>query len=155
MAANSKRERIILQVVSEMESLIPSVLRTVKRQLPAGIEDLDRFASTQLPLACVLGLLPEKESLQGGNRGTSADCSLVKSKLDVQVFGYFMDNVTPDSTLSNLADDFYRVLNADPSKNGLAIGTEVLPDSNVGNWEPYVAFKFVCRVTFIHSLGGL
>lgn len=154
MAANSKREQILLKVISEMEGLMPTI-KKVARKLPAGIEDLERYAATQLPLAVVVGGMPRKKDQQGGQRRLSADCVIIRSILDIEVFGYFMDNVNPDSTLSSLADDFYRTLGADPSKGGLVTETEVLPDQNIGNWEPYVAFKFICRVTYTHTPGGL
>jgi len=154
MAANSKREQILLRVVAEMEGLKPTI-KKVDRKLPAGIEDLERYASTQLPLAVVVGRMPRKKDQQGGQRGTSATCVLIRSILDIEVYGYFMDNINPDSTLSSLADDFYRILGADPSKGGLVLDTEVIPDQAIGNWEPYVAFKFICRVTYTHTPGGL
>ena len=154
MAANSKREQILLRVKWELEQLKPANIKTVSRRLPAGIEELSRYAATQLPLAVVVGNLPVPVGKQGGQRSSGSDCVLLLSRLDVGVYGYFLDNVNPDSTLSSLADDFYRVLNADPGKNKLAISTEVIP-GEIGDWEPYVAFKFTCKIVFTHTLGGL
>lgn len=157
MAANSKREQILLQVVSEVETLIDDgTVKTVSRRLPEGIEELDRYASTQLPLVVVMGQLPRLLEVHGGNRSNrSADCKLVKWSLPVGVYGYFMDNENPDTTLSSFADDLFRVLNADPSKGGLAIETRVLPDAQIGIWDPYVAFKFLVEVHYVHTLGGI
>ena len=154
MAANSKREQILHRVKWELAQLIPASIKTVSRRLPAGIDELARYATTQLPLAVVLGKLPVPMDKQGGQRGGGADCTLILSNLEIEVFGYFLDNTNPDSTLSTLADDFYRVLNADPRKNSLAISTEVIPDV-IGDWEPYVAFKFICKIRYTHTLGGL
>lgn len=155
MAANSKREQLILRVKWEMDQLIPSSLRFVTRRLPSGFEELQSYASTQLPMVAVVGNLPSPIQEQGGSRGSGPDCRLIKWNLDVYVFGYFMDNVDPDSTLSDLSDDIFRALNLDPTKNNLAIGTKVVPSPAVGIWEPYVAFKMVCKITYLNSLGGL
>lgn len=157
MAANSTREQIILQVVSDLGSLITDgTIKTISRRLPEGIEDLDRYASTQLPLVVVMGRLPRLIEIHGGHRSNrTADCKLVKWALLVDVYGYFMDNTDPDSTLSSFADDIFRVLNVDPSKGGLALDTKVMPDPEVGIWDPYVAFKFVTEITYVHTLGGI
>jgi hypothetical protein len=156
MAGNSKREQILLKIVSNLEELVPEVVKKVSRRLPADLSDLDRRAATQLPLIVVMGKLPRLVETHGGGRSNrSADCQTAVSALPVEVYCYFMDNEDPDSTLSSLADDLYRVLNSDPSKGGLAIKTRVLPDSNIGAWDPYVAFKFLVEITYVHSLGGI
>lgn len=157
MAANSTRERIILKVIEELSSLVTSgAIRTISRRLPEGIEDLDQYATTQLPLVVVMGKLPRLIEVHGGNRSNrSADCRLAKWSLPVQIFGYFMDNSDPDSTLSSFADDLFRVLNSDPSKGSLALDTKVSPDTEVGIWDPYVAFKFLAEIQYVRTLGGI
>ena len=40
-------------------------------------------------------------------------------------------------------------------KGGLAIETRVLPDAQIGIWDPYVAFKFLVEVHYVHTLGGI
>lgn len=146
-----------MKVVEDVQTLVTDgTIKTVSRRLPEGIEDLDRYASTQLPLVVVMGKLPRLIEIHGGNRSNhSADCQLVKWALPVEVFGYFMDNSDPDSTLSSFADDLFRVLNVDPSKGSLALGTKVMPEPEVGIWDPYVAFKFLVEIQYVRTLGGI
>ena len=58
LAENSKREQIILQLISELEEIesIATVIRRMQRYA-----DLQAFAVTQFPVIAVVGRLPIPE----------------------------------------------------------------------------------------------
>lgn len=155
MAANSKREQIISQVVTTLES-VESIV-TVDRKPLEGISALSQYASTQLPLAVVLGKLPEPESKKSGRDRTT---DVFTSNLGVDVIVYAMDNVTPDVTISTLADDVWaslwnQVLPGSILGFPWVIDFEIKPDAASAVWDPYLAFRMFLNIKYLHNTGGI
>jgi len=149
MAANSKRERIVQQVVTELEAV--SSVTTVIRKLPT-YEDLGKFALTQLPVVAVVAGLPVPIP-HPATRGTGKDIFL--SELALSLYCYFQDNVNPDSTLSTLLDDLWAKLYTDQEKAGLALGTVLKPTAHQDYWHPFYAFRLDAIITYTHGIGGI
>ena len=63
MAENSKRELIILELISNLEDI--SSINAVERIRPS-FADLGNFADTQLPLVAVVGKLPKPVPKRSG-----------------------------------------------------------------------------------------
>lgn len=151
MAANSKREQLLNKVVSLMEGL--ASISTVKRVQPTGFEQLKAYATTQLPLAVVLGGLPVPRE-KFSNRTRKLD--VVHSDLGVDIFVYAMDNITPDSTISSLADDIWVALYEDITQGfKWVLGTRVIPEPATGIWEPYCGLNMRAVITYQHTKGGI
>jgi len=150
MADNSKRELIILQVVSEMEAI--SSIKTVVRKL-LGYSDLQNFALTQLPVTAVVGRLPVPSEHISSRRPARNDVMI--SELIVDLFVYFQEVTNPDSVMSSLVDDLWVKLNIDQSKNKLVISTKLKMTENPEYWDPYVAFKISCIFNYVHTTGGI
>ena len=156
MADNSKRELIILELISNIED-IGSIV-TVERVRPS-FADLGNFAETQLPLVAVVGKLPKPVPKRSGRQTGVVDKFI--SDLEIDLFCYAMDNVNPDSKVSDLADDLWAKIYSDPILitddylDGLTLQVEVMPEIQIGIWDPYVIFKIVCTYKYVHGTGGI
>lgn len=150
MAENSKREQIILRVIEELEEL--TSIKTVVRKLPEH-SDLETFALTQFPVIAVVGKLPVPIEHVAGRRPAMAD--IMVSALTVDLYIYFQERKSPDSMISNLADDIWVKLNEDQTKSKLVISTILRMTEEPEYWDPFVAFKFSCKFKYIHTTGGI
>ena len=152
MALNSKRERILVALVTELEAI--AALSTVNRIQPAGLSSLKGYAETQLPLVAVCGQLPRPTQKRTTRTGHTVD--KVISVLGVRLFVYALDNVTPDSTISNLADDIWAKLLADETHGfKWVLGTEIEPNINTAVWDPYCAVNLQVNIEYLHDKGGI
>jgi len=156
MAENSRRELMLIEVVDTIEEL--SSIREVKRTR-IGFNDLGMYSGEQLPLVAVVGKLPKPTPKRSGRAPGISDKFV--SDLGVELTCYAMDNVNPDSTVSNLADDLWAKIYSNPTlvtddySDGLAIQLDVEPEIQVGIWDPYVVFKMNCVYKYIHGTGGI
>lgn len=156
MAEGSKRELIILELISNIEDI--SSINTVERVRPS-FADLGSFAETQLPLVAIVGKLPRPVPKRSGRETGIMDKFI--SDLEIDLFCYAMDNVNPDSKVSDLADDLWAKIYSDPILitddylKGLALEVIVMPEIQVGIWDPYVVFKMVCTYKYVHGTGGI
>ena len=150
MAENSIREQILEAVKTKLKTI--TAVNTVKRMQPT-FNDLSAMSGPQLPLIAVAGQMPVP--VQKISKRATGMADRFRSKLSVDIFCYAMDNNTPDTLISDLADDIWTALYADQTWSGLAIGTEVMPESTIGRWEPYIAFKMLCEIEYIHTTGGI
>lgn len=150
MAENSIREQLLEAVKDQLETL--TAIKTIKRIQPT-FNDLSAMAGPQLPLIAIVGQMPVP--VQKISRRVSGGVDRFRSKLAVDIFCYALDNDTPDTLISDLADDIWAVLYADQTWSGLAIGTEVIPETQIGRWDPYIAFKMLCEIEYIHGIGGI
>lgn len=150
MAVNSKRERIITKIAQDLNTV--SALKMVQRR-KAAYEDLAQFANTQMPLAAIVGKLPSPVQKLSARSQGQVDKFI--SSLDMDIYVYMLANEDSDTLISSMVDDLWVKLYDDETKGGLTLSTEVLPDLEIGEWDPYVAFKIVCRVTYQHTTGGI
>lgn len=150
MANDSKREQIILHVISEIEEI--DSIKTVVRKMQAH-SDLQEFAVTQFPVVAVVGRLPVPAEHVAGRGAGRADRMI--SELAVDLYIYFQDVVSPDSTVSCLADDLWAKINVDQTKNKLVISTLLRMTENPEYWAPFVAFKMSCNFKYVHTIGGI
>lgn len=150
MAENSKREQIILHIIEKLGEI--KSIKTVLRKMQS-YSDLEQFALPQFPVAAVVGRLPVPIEKRSGR--TSGGVELIKSSLKTDIFVYIQDNVDPDSSLSNVADDVWAKLYADQVKDGLVISTILELDENHGYWEPFVAFRLIDNSIYVHDTGGI
>lgn len=150
MAANSKREQIIEAVKAELETI--GSISTVVRKLPT-YKDLENFALTQLPVIALVGGLPVPVPHSVGRRVAGRDVFV--SNLSIELFCYFQDNTSPDTTLSSILDDVWAKLYSDPTKGGLAIETTLTPDAYQDFWDPFYAFKLNATIQYSHLKGGI
>lgn len=152
MAANSRREQILLKLIDELSGL--RSIKFVERKQPQGLSDLQQYAETQLPMAVVMGRLPLPAYKVSTRTGHTIDH--VTSVLGVDVLVYAHDNVTPDATVSDLADDVWSTVLSDETHGfKWVLGTQIVPETNVGVWEPYCAFSMLVNITYLHSKGGI
>lgn len=141
MAVNSKREKIIENIETVVTAL--STIKTVKRR-QLSEEELKSISAQQLPFVGIVGKLPKPIS-------NTVNAKQFRSLMDVQLFCYGLDNVTPDSTISSLADDLWRAIQADPNRGELAISTKILPDMPSGIFAPFVAFTMTVQIEYTHT----
>jgi len=152
VAHNSKREQLLTKIVSELEEL--DSIKTVDRVMPGGLSDLEQYAATQLPLAAVVGKLPDPTYKISTRTGHTVD--MVTSVLGINLYVYAQDNVNPDRTVSLLADDLWVKLLADETHGFKWVtGTAIYPDVNVAVWAPYCAFNMLVNITYLHDKGGI
>lgn len=142
----------MLRLISELEGL--RSIRFVDRKQPHGVSELQAYPQTQLPLAVVMGRLPAPTYKVSTRNGHTVD--LVRSVLGVDIIVYALNNVDPDSTISELADDVWARMFEDETHGfKWVLGTEVVPETNVGVWDPYCAFSMLVNITYIHGKGGI
>lgn len=151
MAANSKREQLLNRVEALLGGL--SSLSYVERKPLQGIKELQAYPQTQLPLAVVLGGMPVPDE-KFSDRTRKLD--KVQSTLGVNVIVYALDNVTPDTTISTLADDIWTAIYQDITLGfKWVLGLRIVPEANVAMWDPYVAFSMLVNITYLHDKGGI
>lgn len=153
MAPNSRRERIIVYVVDQLETL--ASINTVVRRMPS-LSELEDFALPQLPVAAVIGRMPTPATAGIAthiSRRTSVD--IIVSELVIDVLVYAQDLGTPDTTVSDLADDLWALLYADQRMGGLVVETRLELEEETLYWHPYVAFRLSVRVKYKHDTGGI
>jgi len=150
MATGSKRENIILQLKSELETI--SSIKTVQRVRPS-LDELSTFSSAQLPLIAMESGLPLP--VQKKSARVPGNVDIFISKLGIKIVCYALENVNPDSLISNLADDIWKKVYADPTHNSLSLETEILPEIQAAIWPPYIAFYFKINLIYDHTSGGI
>lgn len=151
MAANSKREQILGAVKTTLEAI--DSIEHVERKPLKSMSELEEYPQTQLPLAVVLGSLPnpvEKVS----DRDIILD--RVRSVVTATIFVYAIENDNPDTKISTLADDIWAAIYNDMTL-GLdwVIGLRIVPDIETAFWYPYIAFNMQVEVTYLHGKGGI
>lgn len=156
MATNSKREQILEKLVDLIED-IPAI-STVQRVRPA-FTDLENFAGPQFPMVAVVGKLPSPLPHVAGRRTGLHDQFI--SALEIELYCYALENVEPDSKISDLADDLWAKLHSDPTlitddyPGGLTLEVRISPEVQVGIWDPYIVFKMTCTYKYVHGTGGI
>ncbi len=153
MASNSIREQILSYLV-DLVGVLPSI-KTVKRVQPSKLDDIRRYSPQQMPLAAVIGGVPvpvEHRKTRGPGKGV---VDVILSDLIVEFFIYFMDNETPDQTLSDIMDDVWSGLYSNQTLGGLALGLYITPRVQIAAWDPYVAFSLAVTINYKHSTGGI
>ena len=152
MAGNSKRERILVKVVSNIEAI--AAIEQTTRVQPNTLDDIRRYSSGQMPLVAVIGGVPQPTEHISGRKPGGVD--VVLSKLGIDLYVYFMDNENPDSTLSSLMDDLWATLYADQTLGfKFVTGVIISPKVEIAAWPPYVAFSLVMNVNYHHTTGGI
>lgn len=149
-ASDTKREQIIEYVVTEIEGV--SEIAKVVRRMPS-YADLQSFASTQIPACAVIGRLPVP--VEHVNSRVKGGVDLIVSELKIDVFCYFLDNKTPDSTISNLLNELWSALYADQTKGDLTLSTMLKPKEKPEVWDPYGAFSLQVITKYQHTTGGI
>lgn len=149
MAANSKRELIILKNIEILENI--PVIKKVTRTL-LSISELKNYPTTLLPLIAVVGNLPEP-IIHRRTRDGEAD--QFKSKLQIDYYVYFLSNEDMDSNLSNLLDDLWVALYSNQSRSNLCLNTKIENTITKGVFNPYVAFKMTSIHEYIHDTKGI
>lgn len=150
MAENSKRELLILKVIEELDSV--EWVKTIERVRPTMVE-LENYPNTMLPMVAVEGGLPVPVEKKSSMRPGGVD--IIVSKLTLKLFCYILDNVTPDSTISNYLDDIWAKMYEDPLKGNLSIETTVEPHSETLVFSPYTAFSVNVTVVYLHDTNGI
>lgn len=152
MADNSRREQLLLKLVEELEEL--SAIKQVTRVQPNTLDDIRRYSSQQMPLVAVIGGVPQPREHKSSRHSGGVD--IVISDLMVELFIYFMDNKTPDSTLSSLLDDIWARLYSNQTLGfKFCHGLTINPKVEVAAWAPYVAFSLSVTITYQHTTGGI
>jgi len=148
MAANSKRERILQHLAASVGAL--DWVRAVLREQPGQPADLDKYGQTQFPLVALAAGLPapRKERLAGKGKE-------FVSTLDALLVVYALEDQTPDSLVSSMADDLWVAVFGDRRRGGLAMDTTVLPEVEKAAYPPYLAFSMTARVTYAHDETGI
>lgn len=152
MIAQSTREDIATYTLSTVTGI--SDFNTVVRRIPL-YEQLKDFAVTQFPVGAVVAKMPvpnEKESAR-----IPAKLDLIVSDLDVDVYGYLQntDDDTVDTSISDLLNKIWVAMYADPTLGNRVLNTWLKPEPEVEYWYPFVAFKVVVKVRYVHTTGGL
>ena len=150
MAANSKRERIIISDLTLIQGV--SAVKTPIRTIPQ-YKDLQEFALTQFPVVAVVGRLPVPEEKHSSR--VSARVDLIKSRLVVDSYVYLMANENADTEIYSLMDDLWVALYADPSRGDLVTSTELEVQEDVQKWAPFLAFRFSIIHYYFHDTGGI
>jgi hypothetical protein len=147
-----KREEILEALKEDLGTL--SSIKTVDRVRPE-FANLDQIANTELPKIALVGMLPKPVQKLSNRKQGRVD--LLISELNFRVYCYALDNTkTADTTVSTLANaiwvKLWEVLNL-----GLDYvqGVDVVPNVEVGIWDPYIVFRMDGTITYKHDTGGI
>lgn len=152
MADNSRREQILLALKTLLESL-PSIKKVERRQ-PTSPADLKLIAGTQMPFLAMIGGVPQPKEHKSSQMPGGVD--VVISELKANLFIYFMDNDSADSTLSDILDDVWTKTWSNQTLGFKFVhGISISPNTEVAVWEPYVAFSIVMTITYNHTTKGI
>lgn len=149
MAANSKREQIIVKVEAELNA-VASISHVVRKR--PTYESLQSFPITQLPVVAIVSGIPKPVPHNVGRRPPK---DVFQSELRLSLYCYFQANANPDTTLSTLLDDLWAALYADTTKGGLVIDTTLDPEPTHDFWDPFYAFKLDVITQYYHNKGGI
>lgn len=160
MAEDSLREQIIVANLDKLKELI--TIKTFQRVRPA-FNDLGNFSGEQFPVIATHAGLPKPVEKVSSREPGRVD--LFRSELLISLFCYAMENVDPDTKISDLADDIWAKLYEDvtleafgtnPHTNqGLTLGLAISPEVQTGIWDPYIVFRMDCTYTYVHGTGGI
>ena len=151
MAKNSLREQILVYHKVKLLQKIGSI-KTIIRTIPSYAE-LQNFAVTQSPLVAMVGKLPvPREKMSSRTRET---VDIIISDLKIENYVYIQTREDQDTVISNIVDDVWVKCYSDPSYGGLVHGTLLEVTEDVGQWDPFVAFKLTSIITYKHSTGGI
>lgn len=148
----SKAASIHAALKTKLEAL--ASIKYVADVQPAGVEELERYAGTQLPMVAMLfGLpTPRGETLP---MSTAFDMSL-----PVSLTFYAQDNETPAETMLDLANEFWASMYEDADKlqpffGGLVREIHITPDSASLYAEPYVMFNIGLELVYVTTTSSL
>ena len=147
MAANSTREQIIDNIVDTLSGV--SSLASINRKRMTDMDELTSVPTTQLPYISVMGGLPEPIQKQSGRRYGNVE--VIKSNLAVEIVCYQLAHNDPDVVLSDLLDDIWASLYTDQTRGGVALSTELIPQVEPVFIIPYILFRVVCNVVYLHD----
>jgi hypothetical protein len=152
MAANSRRERIILAQKVILEGL--SSINHVQRKQPSSLSELEQYPITQMPLLALVTGLPSPQNKTRGRKPGGPD--FFHSELVSKVYCYGQDKITPDTTISSLLDDIWSALHSNQTL-GLKFVTSCIisPGVETGIWDPYYSFVVECKYMYYHTTGGI
>jgi len=158
VAENSKRERILVKVVALVDGI--AAINYTTREQPADPKELTNYPVTRFPMAAITGGLPvpvERDSQRPGGQLMKAVSNM---GIDIVVYGQY--GVTgagaqnPDTIISNLADELWRVLQAEPTLGfKWVLGLDISPQPVKAVFRPYFAFSFTATITYVHDKGGI
>jgi hypothetical protein len=147
-------EEIRTAFLAKIETLKPVTLKTVTEVLPENEEELNGYASTQLPLAVVrFGLpVPQEQVLPYS--------VAFQMSIPVSVIFYALDNVDPVGTMLSIANDFWAVIHSEAATHrghlgGLVPSLEVSPDAASVVSHPYVMFRYDIELGYVTDETGL
>lgn len=151
MASNSRREQLLVLLTNKLGEL--SEIKTVQRVRPV-FADLDSIASTQLPMIAVVGRLPSPVQKKQGRKQN--DPEIFISKLGIDLYFYGLANEDPDTWVSYYADDIWSKLYEAPTfGKKWVLELTVTPEVEVGIFDPYIVFRIICTLTYLHTVGGI
>ena len=147
------REQLILADKAIVETV--DFIKTVKRSM-MKYEDLKKFASTQIPVGAVVGMLPKAEHYHRSGRQREI-IDKIQSSLIVDIFVYFQNTTvdTMDTEVSEHANTLFAALFADSSRGDLCLETTVDIKPDYAYWDPFVAFTVQVSHLYVHTTGGI
>lgn len=151
MASNSRREQILVAVVSALDGI--SAINHVQRHQPEDPTFKD-FTEQQMPVIAVIGGVTQPKYQKSGRGKGQVD--LIISDLPLELFIYYHNNVDPDTQLSSLLDDIWAALFTDITL-GLSFVQDLViyPKKSVLRQSPYHAFALDCSIEYNHTKGGI
>lgn len=149
MAENSIREQLLVSNKTLIESM--GIFNSVKR-CRLTHADLCNFAVTQFPVVAIVGGLPTPTPHQA-TRGVPKDVYIMNLEIQLYVYLQAMDDF--DSDISSLADDLWRELNTDQSRNTLAFETLITPAKPIHLYAPYAGFQYLINHKYQTTTGGI
>ena len=149
MADNSIREQLLVVTQNLIEAA--GIFNAVKR-IRLSHSQLSEFASTQFPVAAIVGGLPVPVPHEA-TRGIPKDVFIMD--LQVQLFVYLLAREDFDTEISSMADDVWRILQTDQSRDNLSFETLVTPAAPVHMFAPYAGFSFLINYKYQTDTGGI
>jgi hypothetical protein len=151
------RKLILDYIETTIRAGVPTA-KTVERRLVDRAQ-LMQFAVTQLPVVCVVGQLPIPRAKESAQEQARVTVNTFEMKVDCYV--YLTDNTQSDNIITASLEELWRVLYAPPTPAALALKTSpilhwrLVPEAELGYWEPFVAYVLTVNVTYVNTTGGI
>jgi len=143
------------EALNFIDSLISAMdeFKTVERKR-LEYSALERYANTQFPVVSIVGSLPDFINKRE-TRTKNEIVEVITSKLTVEFYVYFQDNVTPDTSISTYASLLFAKLYANQSLGGVVQSSVLKFGRTPQYWEPYVAFNLTAEYSYFQLTGGI
>jgi hypothetical protein len=150
---NCEREQLILAIERKLKEL--DAFKKVERR-KFGYDELYNFASPEFPVLAIVGGLPIPDMKQSGMADSSA-CKASQSTLAVTCNVFLRESSDADTAVSEFAQRLWVKAHETPKWGRKSVVSSVVTfgSGDPEFLEPFVMFRIIITITYVHGTGGI